>query len=101
MSLIAHCIEARGIPTLVVGTVRDVMEQVPAPRAVFVDFPSGRTFGHPGAADQHQRVLAAALAELPAFTAPGQIRDLPFQWAPDGDRAWETMVRDELLSFHG
>ena len=43
----------------------------------------------------------AALVELPAFTAPGQIRDLPHQWAPDGDSAWETMVRDELLSFHG
>ena len=99
MSLIAHCIEARGIPTLVIGTVRDVMEQVPAPRAVFVDFPSGRTFGQPGDARQHERMLAAALAELPAFSAPGQIRDLPHQWAPDGDRAWETMVRDELLSF--
>jgi len=100
VSLIAHGIEARGIPTLVIGTVRDVMEQVPAPRAVFVDFPVGRTFGRPGDAAQHERVLAAAFAELPAFTAPGQIRDLPLQWAPDGDRAWEAMVREELLSFH-
>ncbi len=101
MSLLAHCIEGAGIPTLVIGTVRDVMEQVPAPRAVFVDFPAGRTFGHPGDARQHEAVLAAALAELHAFTAPGQVRDLPHQWAPDGDRAWEAMVRDELLSFHG
>jgi hypothetical protein len=100
VSLLAHCIEGRGIPTLVIGTVRDVMEQVPAPRAVFVDFPAGRTFGHPGDAPQHEQVLAAALAELPRFTAPGQIRDLPHQWEPDGDRAWEAMVREELLSFH-
>lgn len=101
MGLLAHCIEGRGIPTLVIGTVRDVMEQVPAPRAVFVDFPVGRTFGPPGDAARHARVLADALAELPAFTAPGQIRDLPHQWSPDGDRGWEAMVRDELLSFRG
>ena len=81
--------------------MRDILEQVPAPRAVFVDFPAGRTFGHPGAAAQHERVLADALAQLPAFTAPGQIRDLPQQWSPDGDRAWEAMVREEQLSFHG
>ncbi len=99
MSLLAHCIEGAGIPTLVIGTVRDVMEQVPAPRAVFVDYPAGRTFGRPGDARQHEQVLAAALAELPAFTAPGQIRDLPLEWSADGDRAWEAMVRDELLSF--
>jgi D-proline reductase (dithiol) PrdB len=100
VGLIAHCIERRGIPTLVVGTVRDVMEQVPAPRAVFVDFPVGRTFGRPGREGQHERVLADALAELPAFTAPGQIRDLPYQWSPDGDRSWEGLVRAELRSFH-
>jgi len=76
------------------------MEQVPAPRAVFVDFPVGRTFGRPGDAAQHERVLADALAELPAFAAPGQIRDLPHQWSPDGDRAWEALVRAELRSFH-
>ena len=101
MSLLAHCIEGQGIPTVVVGTVRDVMEQVPAPRAVFVDFPVGRPFGPPGDAPRHTEVLAAALTQLTAFTAPGQIRDLPHQWAPDGSRAWETMVRDELLSFRG
>lgn len=99
MSLLAHAVERAGIPTLVIGTVRDVMEQTPSPRAVFVDFPAGRTFGQPGEAAQHARVLADALAELPAFTAPGQIRDLPHQWAPDGSRAWEDMVRAELLSF--
>ena len=100
MSLLAHCIEGRGIPTLVIGTVRDVMEQVPPPRAGFVDFPAGRTFGRPGDARQHERVLADALAQLPAFTARGQIRDLAQQWSDDGDRAWESMVREELRSFH-
>ena len=81
--------------------MRDILERVPAPRAIFVDFPAGRTFGHPGDAAQHERVLADALAQLPAFSAAGQIRDLPHQWSPDGDRAWGAMVREEQLSFHG
>ena len=88
------------MPTLVIGTVRDILEAVPAPRSVFVDFPVGRTFGPPGDAPRHLQVLADALAQLPYFTAPGQIRDLPHQWTPDGSRAWETIVRDELFSFH-
>lgn len=99
MSLVAGGLEAQGIPTLVVGTVRDILAQARPPRAVFVDFPVGRTFGRPGDRLQHEQVLAAALAELARFTGPGQIRDLGFQWA-NGDRAWEAMVRDELERPH-
>jgi hypothetical protein len=84
-----------------VGTVRDIMERVPPPRGVFVDFPVGRTFGPPGDADRHRQVLEAALAELPRFAAPGQIRDLAVQWSPDGDRSWEAMVTAEILREGG
>ncbi len=72
------------------------MVQVPPPRAVFVDHPVGRTFGRPGAADQHEIVLRDALNELPRFTESGQIRDLPNQWEADGNRSWEAMVQEML-----
>lgn len=72
------------------------MTDVRSPRAVFVDFPSGRTFGRLGDRQQHERVLAAALAELPSFTDWGQIRDLAFEWE-SASRRWETQLRDELL----
>jgi hypothetical protein len=94
VSLVANGIEARGIPTLMIGTVRDIMEQAVAPRAVFVDFPVGRTFGRPSDAYQHRQVLAAALQQLAEFSEPGQIRQLPFAWAGE-DRSWEQMVRSE------
>ena len=100
MSLVANGIEAAGIPTLLVGTVRDIMEQGHAPRSVFVDFPVGRTFGRPNDRDGHQQVLAAALLDVTEFTEPGHIRDLAFQWA-DGDRSWEDLVRSELGRPHG
>jgi len=73
------------------------MAEVRSPRAVFVDHPSGRTFGRPEAKEDHQRILAAALDELAHFTVPGQIRDLPFQWERDGTRSWEAALREEML----
>jgi len=95
VSLIANALESEGLPTLVVGTVRDIMEQAPAPRSVFVDFPVGRTFGHPADSAEQQLVLRGALGELPNFTQHGQIIDLPFTWAGD-DRSWERMIQQEL-----
>jgi hypothetical protein len=99
VGLVANGIESGGIPTLVIGTVRDIMQEARAPRSVLVDFPVGRTFGHPHDPGQHQQVLAAALEQLQAFTEPGQIRELSFQWS-DGDRSWEDMVRTELQRPH-
>lgn len=80
-----------------VGTVRDIMEKVRAPRAVFVDYPSGRTFGRPEAKEGHQRTLKAALDEFAHFTERGQIRDLPLPWERDGNRSWEAALREEML----
>ena len=90
-------IEGSGIPTLVIGTVFDILSQVTPPRAVFVDHPVGRTFGPPQDRQRHETVLRQALAELPHFTAAGQIRDPHFHWSPDGSRAWEDELRAEIL----
>ncbi len=68
------------------------MVKVRSPRAVFVDYPAGRTFGPPGDQDRHEKVLAGALSLLPRFTGSGQIRNLSYQWEPDGNRSWEASV---------
>jgi len=82
----------------VIGTVFDIMNQVPPPRAVFVDHPVGRTFGRPGELNQHRAVLAAALAQLPNFIEPEQMLQLDCQWDASGSRVWEEEVRNLLLS---
>ena len=79
-----------------IGTVRDIMVEVRSPRAVFVDYPAGRTFGPPKEPEHHGRILAAALRELPFFTEWGQIRNLPFEWEPGNQPSWQTL-REELL----
>jgi hypothetical protein len=91
-------IESLEIPTLVIGTVLDIMTKVPPPRAVFVDHPVGRTFGRPGDRAKQEEILTLALAELSNFTEPGQIRDLHCQWDADGGRSWETELMALLLS---
>jgi len=96
--LIAHVIEAHGIPTLIIGTALDIMSKVAPPRAVFVDHPVGRTFGPPHDRRRNEAVLRKALAELPNFTRCGEIRDLGCQWSADGSRAWEEELRAEM--FH-
>jgi hypothetical protein len=93
-------IEAAGIPTLVIGTVHDIMSRVRPPRAAFVDHPVGRTFGPPNDRERNQAVLKRALAELPRFTQTGEIRDLGCHWSPDGSRAWEAELRAEMLHDH-
>ena len=90
-------IEGRGIPTLVIGTAHDIMSRVAPPRAAFVDHPVGRTFGPPHDRKRGETILAKALAELPNFTQPGEIRDLGCNWTPDGSRAWEEELRVELV----
>ena len=97
MGLLANGIEGQGIPTLAIGTVRDIMVQVRPPRAVFVDYPSGRTFGPPGELKRHETVLTAALSELPRFTEWGQIRDLPLMWDEGNQVSWHAPLREELL----
>jgi hypothetical protein len=93
-------IEAQGVPTLVVGTALDIMSKVTPPRAAFVDHPVGRTFGPPHDRQRNEAVLSKALAELPRFTHPGEIRDLGCEWLTGGRREWEEELRAEMLHEH-
>ncbi|MGH7795888.1 MAG: hypothetical protein ACREQ2_13525 [Candidatus Binatia bacterium] len=82
---------------MVIGTAHDIMSKVAPPRAAFVDHPVGRTFGPPNERSRPEAVLARALAELPKFTATGEIRALGCQWLANGSRAWEAELRAEML----
>lgn len=84
---------------MVIGTAHDIMSRVKPPRAAFVDHPVGRTFGPPHDRQRNEIILSRALAELPDFTRPGEIRDLHCNWLPDGSRAWETELRAEMLHY--
>jgi len=97
VSLVANVVEASGIPTLLVGTVRDIVERVKPPRAVCVDNPVGRTFGRPRAGRRQASLLAAVLGLAHAFKRKGQIIDLPGNWTDRPGASWQDMVRREIL----
>lgn len=68
------------MPTVVVGVIREMFEQTPAPRSVVVRFRLGQVFGEPGAAVQQRAVLADVLTTLITARQPGDIVELPYRW---------------------
>jgi len=48
VSLIARHLEANGIPTVIVGCAKDIVEQAGVPRFLWSDFPLGNSCGRPG-----------------------------------------------------
>ena len=88
MGLIARTLESRGIPTLSLSCARSITEAVNPPRAVFLDFPLGRTAGPPGDRPLQRRILLDALAVLETAAQPGAIQALPHPWP--GGNAWKA-----------
>jgi D-proline reductase (dithiol) PrdB len=83
------------------GSCRDIMVQVKAPRNVFLDFPLGRTCGKPDDVNLQTRILKDALSVLTTAKIPGELVDLPYKWGELFD--WEDFRRDvqEMLDGEG
>lgn len=64
MSVLANVIEAEGIATVALGSIRKQIESGAPPRGLWCDFPLGRPLGRPGDPEFQHRVLAAAFALL-------------------------------------
>ena len=61
-----------------------------APRAVYLDFPLGRTAGKAGDVEMQRDVMRAALATVRDAKRPGEIVELPYLWADTDD--WKDGV---------
>lgn len=75
--LIARELEARGISTVLLATVREIVEQVRVPRTVFVNFPFGRPLGR---GDTQRVLLEQMIAALKQNQRPGRIHDAQITW---------------------
>lgn len=78
--LVARAIELAGVPTLVLGSHAEILEQVKVPRAVVVGHPAGAPLGNPGNAGKHEHLLREALEAAWKLEGPGLIERLPFDW---------------------
>jgi len=96
VSLVARFLEANGIPTVIIGSARDIVEHCGVPRFLFSDFPLGNPCGHPWAKDMQSRTVSLAIDLLASATAPRTTQRSPFEWKDDPDwRPRYNRVRPE------
>ena len=90
MSLVARHLESIGIPTVVVGSARDIVEECGVTRFLFVDYPLGNTAGRPHQLDEQIQIAPAALRLAETATEPGRIETLPYTWPGE----WKAKARE-------
>ncbi len=97
VSLAARHLEANGIPTVVFGCARDIVERCGVPRFVFSDFPLGNPTGKPFDVATQSQVVGLGLDLLETATAPGTTVVNPREWSPD--HTWKDKVFSEEQPF--
>ncbi len=96
MSLVARYLEAHAIPTVVIGSARDIVEHCGIARFVFSDFPLGNPCGHPWQPQMQTAITGLALRLLETASAPRTTVQAPYAWKDDPDwRARYNRVRPE------
>ena len=87
VSLAARTLEAAGIPTLVMGCAKDIVEGVGVPRFLYSDFPLGNPAGKPRDEASQWATLTLALRVLESAPGPRTTVQNPIRW--DGDGRWK------------
>ena len=83
MSLAARHLEAHGIPTVIMGCAKDVVEHCGVPRLLFSDFPLGNSAGRPFDVESQALTLELALRLLESAPAARTTVQSPIRWSSD------------------
>jgi hypothetical protein len=84
---VARHLEANGIPTIIMGCAKDIVEYCGVPRFLFSDFPLGSSAGRPFDRESQARTLELALRVLETASAARTNVQSPLRWSDDA--AWE------------
>ena len=87
MSLVARHLEDNGIPTVIMGCARDIVEHCGVPRFLFSDFPLGNSAGRPFDVESQRLTLELALRVLESAPAARTTVQSPLRWRDDA--AWK------------
>lgn len=90
MSLVARHLEAAGIPTVILGAAKDIVETVGVPRFVFSDVPLGNPAGRPFDEPSQRLALECAFRLLESAPGPRTTWQSPIRWRDDGDHSWKA-----------
>ena len=91
MSLVARTLEAAGVPSVVMGAAKDIVELCGVPRFLFSDVPLGNAAGRPWDVAAQDATLALALEVLETAPAPRTTAANPLRWP-----GWPEWKRDYL-----
>jgi D-proline reductase (dithiol) PrdB len=83
IALLARYLEGAGIPTVVIGAAKDIIEYCGVPRFVFNDFPLGNAAGRPGDPESQNAIFELALMLLERAPAPRTTIQSEFPWSSD------------------
>jgi len=83
VSLVARHLEADGLPTVIMGCAKDIVEHCGVPRLVFSDFPLGNSAGRPFDAESQALTLELALRVLESAPAARTTVQSPLRWRED------------------
>ena len=96
MSLIARHLEAHGIPTVIMGCAKDIVEQAGVPRFLWSDFPLGNSAGKPNDPESQRETLAMALTLFETATEARTTVASPQVWSEDDAWKFDFMNVDAL-----
>ena len=83
VSLVARYLEEHGLPTVIMGSARDIVEECGVARFIFTDFPLGNPCGKPWDVAMQRSILGAALDILERAWMPRTTIQTPFRWDND------------------
>jgi hypothetical protein len=92
VSLVSRHLEANGLPTVIMGCAKDIVELCGVPRFVFSDFPLGNSAGRPFDAESQAATLELALRVLESAPAGRTTVQSPQRWRDDA--AWKLDFYD-------
>jgi glycine/betaine/sarcosine/D-proline reductase family selenoprotein B len=95
-TLTARYLEANGIPTVVMGCAKDIVEHAGAPRFLFSDFPLGNSAGKPHDAASQDQTLEYALRVLESAIGPQTTMQNPIRWSESGKWKLDYSNIDQL-----
>jgi hypothetical protein len=83
VGLIARHLEAHGIPTVIMGCAKDIVEHCGVPRFLFSDLPLGNAAGKPFDVASQRYTLELALRVLESAPGPRTTVQSPLQWSDE------------------
>ena len=85
VSLAARFLEEHGIPTVIMGCAKDLVEYAGVPRFLFSDFPLGNPCGRPHDPASQAATLELALRVLETAPGPRTTVQNPLRWSDNPD----------------